>query len=174
MDPAHFMTAPGLSWSACLKLTKVKLELMTDPDMSMFTDISVIGGFSGVTHPYAKANNIECPDYDPGLPFSWILVMDANNLYGFAMRQYLPTGGFKWVPVEERENWAEFILQQQDEQEEGYFLKVDLDYPEELHNTHDNYPCAPEKMKIEERYLSDHQKQLGKKCGANYKSKNSV
>ena len=85
------------------------------------------------------------------------------------MRQYLPTGGFKWVPVEERENWAEFILQQQDEQEEGYFLEVDLDYPEELHNIHDNYPCAPEKMKIEERYLSDHQKHLGKKCGANYK-----
>ena len=169
LDPAHFMTAPSVSWSASLKLTKVKLELMTDPDMSMFIDRSLIGGFSGVTHPYAKANNLECPDYDPKLPLSWILVMDANNLYGFAMRQYLPTGGFKWVPVEERENWAEFILQQQDEQEEGYFLEVDLDYPEELHNLHDNYPCAPEKMKIEERYLSDHQKQLGKKCGANYK-----
>ena len=44
LDPAHFMTAPTLSWSACLKLTKVKLELITDPDMSMFIDMSLIGG----------------------------------------------------------------------------------------------------------------------------------
>ena len=57
LDPAHFMTAPSLSWSACLKLTKVKLELLTDIDMSMFIDISLIGRFSGVTHPHAKANN---------------------------------------------------------------------------------------------------------------------
>ena len=87
------------------------------------------------------------------------------NLYGYAMRQYLPTGGFEWVYVTERENWAEFILQQQDEQEEGYFLEVDLEYPKELHDTFDNYPCVPEKMKINESYLSDHQKQLGEKCG---------
>ena len=91
--------------------------------------------------------------------------MDANNLYGYAMRQYLPTGGFEWVDVTERENWAEFILQQQDEQEEGYFLEVDLEYPKELHDTHDNYPCGPEQMKINESYHSDHQKQLGEKCG---------
>ena len=100
--------------------------------------------------------------------------MDANNLYGYAMRQYLPTGGFVWVDVTERENWVGFIVQQKDEQEEGYFLEVDLEYPEELHDTHNNYPCAPEKMKIEERYLSEHQKVLGKKCGANYKSENSA
>ena len=60
LDPAHFMTAPSLSWSACLKLTKVKLELLTDADMSMFIDLSLIGGFSGVTIPFAKANHPQC------------------------------------------------------------------------------------------------------------------
>ena len=112
LDPAHFMTAPSLSWAACLKLTKVKLDLLTDPDMSMFIDMSLIGGYSGVTNPFAKANHPQCTDYNRMLPLMWILYMDANNLYGYAMRQYLPTGGFEWVDVTERENWEEFILQQ--------------------------------------------------------------
>merc|ERR1712115_137949 len=54
--------------------------------------------------------------------------------------------------------------------EDGYFLEVDLEYPEELHDFHDTYPCAPEKLKIEEKYLSDHQKEPGKKCGAKFGS----
>ena len=129
-------------------MTKVKLELLTDPDMSMFIDMSMIGGFSAVAHPYAKANHPQCPNYNPFLQLMWILYIDANNLYGWAMMQYLPTGGFEWVDVTERENWEDFILQQHDEQEEGYMLEVDLEYPLELHDIHDNFPCAPEKMKI--------------------------
>ena len=87
LDPAHFMTAPSLSSAACLKLTKVNLELMTDPDMSMFIDNSLFGGYSGVTHPYAKANNPQCPDYNRMLALMWILYMEPNNLYAYAMRQ---------------------------------------------------------------------------------------
>ena len=51
LDPAHFMTAPSLSWSVCLKKTKVKLELLTDPDMSMFIDKYLLGGISAVIYP---------------------------------------------------------------------------------------------------------------------------
>ena len=82
--------------------------------------------------------------------------MDANNLYGWAMSQYLPTGGFEWVEVSENEDWAEFILKQRDEQEEGYILEVGLEYSKEIHFLNNTYPCAPEKIKIEERYLSEH------------------
>ena len=64
------------------------------------------------------------------------------------------------MEVEVIENWKEFILNQQDEQEDGYFLEVYLEYPEELHDLHNDYPCAPVKMKIEENYLSEHQKNL--------------
>ena len=163
LDPAHFM-------SACLKKTKVKLELLTDPDMSMFIDKSLLGGISAVLNPYARANNPQCPDYNPELPLNTIMYVDANNLYGWAMSLFLPTGGFEWVDINDKDNWAEFIVKQGDEQEDGYFLEVDLEYPEELHDFHDTYPCAPEKLKIEEKYLSDHQKELGKKCGAKFGS----
>ena len=70
----------------------------------------------------------------------------------------------------QKEDWTDFILKQKDEQEEGYFLEVDLEYPEDLHDLHDTYPCAPERFKIEEKYLSEYQKNLGKECGAKYGS----
>ena len=69
LDPAHFITAPGLSWVACLKMTQVQLELLTDPDMSMFIDMTLIGGVSAVLDPYAKANPAQCPDYNSLLKF---------------------------------------------------------------------------------------------------------
>ena len=84
--------------------------------------------------------------------------MDANNLYGWAMLQYLPTGGFEWVDVTERENWGEFILQQEDESPVGYMLEVDLEYTYLLHDSHDNFPCAPERMVIKKEYLRDTEK----------------
>ena len=62
LDPAHFMTPPSLSWSACLKKTKVILELLTDPEVSMFIDMSLLGEKSAVLYPYARANNPQCPD----------------------------------------------------------------------------------------------------------------
>merc|ERR1712115_233547 len=139
-------------------------------DMSMFIDKSLLGGISAVLYPYARANNPQCPDYNPELPLNTIMYVDANNPYGWAMSLFLPTGGFELVEINDKDNWAEFILKQGDEHDEGYFLEVDLEYPEELHDFHDTYPCAPEKLKIEEKYLSDHQKVLGKKCGAKFGS----
>ena len=62
LDPAHFVTAPSLSWSACLKMTKVQLELITDPNMSMFIDMALYGGISSILSPHAKANPPNLPD----------------------------------------------------------------------------------------------------------------
>ena len=138
--------------------------------MSMFMDMTMLGGFSAVLNPYAKANHEKCPNYNPFLEFLWVLYVDANNLYDWAMMQHLPTGGFEWVDVTQRENWGDFILQQHDEQEDGYMLEVDLEYPEQLHDIHDNFPCAPEKMVIKKSYLSDTQKKMGEKIGEKYKS----
>ena len=116
LDPAHFITAPGLSWTACLKLTKIQLELLRDPDMVLFIDMTMIGGVSVVLFPFARANHAAFGDkYSSKFPFNWILYVDANNLYGWAMLQYLPRGGFEWVDVTERENWGEFFLQQEDQ-----------------------------------------------------------
>ena len=96
LDPAYFMTAPSLSWAACLRKTRVKLELLTDPDMAMFIDKSLIGGISAILSPLAFANNPQMGKlYDPSKYLCTILYVDANNLYGWAMSKYLPTGGFE-------------------------------------------------------------------------------
>ena len=82
LDPAHFLTAPSLSWTACLRKTGVSLELMTDPDMSMFIDMSLLGGVSGVFEPFKKANNPQMGDmYDATKPLNTIVYLDACNLY---------------------------------------------------------------------------------------------
>ena len=140
--------------------------------MLIFIDMAMIGGVSAVLYPNAKANHAGCGKkvYNSNLPFNWILYVDANNLYGWAMLQYLPTGGFEWVDVTERENWGEFILQQEDESPVGYMLEVDLEYPDELHDSHDNFPCAPERMFIKKEYLSDTQKLMGEQVREKYKS----
>ena len=67
-----------------------------------------------------------------------------------------------------------FIHQQEYEQDVGYMLEVDLEYPDELHDSHDNFPCAPEKMMIEKEYLSDTKKFMEEQVGEKYKSENSV
>ena len=123
--------------------------------MSMFIDKSLIGTFSRVTHPYAKANNPDCPDYKPWLALSWIMYMDANNLYGYVMMQ-------GWMLKKQKIGLSLYLINKMNRNK-------DLEYPEELHDTHNNYPCAPEKIGIDERYLIEHQKELGKKCGAKYK-----
>ena len=149
LDPAHFMTAPSLTWTAGLKKTGVELQILTDPDMSMFVDKGLMGGISMISYPYA--NNED----------GFIFYCDANNLYGFAMSQYLPKDGFKWMDTKTHD-WIRQFEDMKFEEDEGfgYFVEVDLEYPEELHHKHNNYPCAPEKMKVSIDELSPHQKKL--------------
>ena len=84
-----------------------------------------------------------------------------NNLYGDAMSQYLPHGGFKWVEV--NHETVNKILNKSDNSLNGYFLEVDLNYPEELHDIHNNYPMAPEKIKTEDDMLSPYCSEIKRK-----------
>ena len=164
LDPAHYNTAPGLSWSAALLHTKQRLEIPLDPDMHLFFDVGLTGGASQVAEPYARANHEGFPDFDMDVLRAYIAMFDANNQYGWAMSQYLPTHGFKWVKLEtlSTDYWTKFVLEQEDCQDTGYFFEVDLEYPKELHDTHDQYPLAPEHVEIQESMLSDYQKKLAK------------
>ena len=92
LDPVHFYTAPALSWSAGLKFTEAKLEIPLDVDMMMFFDLGLTGGMSMVADHFARANNKHLKElYDPATLQSFIKLVDANNLYGWAMSQMLPT-----------------------------------------------------------------------------------
>ena len=97
LDPCHYFTSPGLSWDAMLKMTDIKPDLMSDVDMYQFIERGMRGGISCVTHRYGSANNKYMQNHDKSKPFKYVMYMDANNLYGWAMSQYLPTGGFRWL-----------------------------------------------------------------------------
>ena len=97
LDPCHYFTSPGLSWDAMLKMTDIKLELMTDIDMFQFIEKGMRGGIGYIANRYGKANNKCMKEYDEKAPSKYIMYLDANNLYGWAMSQYLPTGGFRWM-----------------------------------------------------------------------------
>ena len=97
LDPAHFISLPGLAWQACLKKTGVELELLTDYDMLLMIEEGIRCGICHAVHRYAKANNEYMKNYDKSKESSYIQYLDANNLYGAAMSEKLPINGFKWV-----------------------------------------------------------------------------
>ena len=97
LDPAHYYTLPGYSWEALLKFTRVSLELLTDSNMYLFIEKGLRGGISMVSHRHATANNPQMEDFNPEQPTSYLMYLDSNNLYGWAMSQPMPTGGFQWV-----------------------------------------------------------------------------
>ena len=101
LDPCHYFMSPGLSWDAMQKMTNIKLELMTDIDMFQFIEKGMHGGVSYTASRYGKANNKYMKEYDEKGPSKYIMYLDANNLYGWAMSQYLPTGNFKWMSDKE-------------------------------------------------------------------------
>ena len=158
LDPAHYYTSPGLSWDALLKKTGVGLELLTDYDQHLFIEKGLRGGIAMVSKRHAKANNPLVEGYDPKKPSSHILYLDANNLYGWAMSQYLPTGGFRWV--DDSQQLAKTIAEQPADGPEGYILEVDLEYPKDLHNVHNAYPLAPERMIVQKTWMSEYQHNL--------------
>ena len=144
LDPAHFFTVPGMAWDAMLKMTAIKLDLLEDVDMLLMIEKGIRGGISNAFKRYAKANNKFMKDFDPAEKSSFIVYLDANNLYGWAMSKPLPVGGFEWMDETELENWERFV----DEEGIGCILEVDLEYPVELHDFHNDFPLAPERLTL--------------------------
>ena len=139
IDPAYYFTSPGLFWDAMLKETKIELELLSDIDQYYFFKRMIRGGISNVSNRYAEANNIYMGDlYDLKKENSHIIYFDANNLYGFIMMQKLPYCGFEWMTEEELENWKEIPCA----------VEVDLEYPKNLHDAHNDLPLCPESKEI--------------------------
>ena len=161
LDPCHYFTSPGLSWDAMLKMTNIKLELMTDIDMFQFIEKGMRGGVSYIANRYGNANNKYMKEDDEKAPSKYIMYLDANNLYGWAMSQYLPTGNFKWMTDKEISKID--LEKYQADGKKGLILEVDLEYPQELHDIHNDYPVAPEKVKVSNNMLSTYCKKIAKK-----------
>ena len=150
LDPAHFYTAPGLAWKACLKKTGVNLELLRDPDMLLMFERGIRGGITQSVHKWAISNNSYMGyEYDSLRPTNDLQYLDANNLYGWAMSQALPTGEFRWIDVKE-EDPKELIekLVNNSKWKYGYLLEVDVDYSKELHDSHNDLPFLCEKIRV--------------------------
>jgi hypothetical protein len=163
LDPAHYLTTPSLTWDACLKYTNVELGLITEPEIFLFFEGGMRGGISVISNRYARANNpyLKSEDYDSSQPHSYIIYLDANNLYGWAMSQYLPVGGFRFLADDEIKR-IDFTAIPNDA-EIGYIVECDLEYPAELHELHNDYPLAPEHMRVREDQLSEFCKSMNLK-----------
>ena len=151
LDPLHYITSPGLAWDAMLKMTGINLELITDIDMQLFIEKGLRGGISYIAHRHAEANNKYMKNFDLDKLISYIMYLDANNLYGWAMSQPLPYRNFRWVESNNVIPKRRGI---------GHIYEVDLEYPEELHDLHNDYPCAPEKLKVTDDMLSDYCREI--------------
>ena len=148
LDPAHFLSLPGLAWQACLKKTNVELEILTDYDMLLMVEEGIRGGICHSIHRYAKANNKYMKDHNKNIEFSCIKYLDANNLYGWAMSQKLAKTNFKWVEDTSIIN-EELIKNYNENSYKRYILEVDVKYPKELHDLHSDLPFLQKKMKID-------------------------
>ena len=130
-NPAYFLSAPRLAWQACLKKTKIKLELLTDYDMLLMIESGIRGGICQSMHRYAEANNKYMKNYDKNIPSSYLEYMDANNLYGWTMCKKLPVDNFRWA--EDLDTYTESYVRNYDENSDyGSVLEVDIEYPKSL------------------------------------------
>ena len=137
----------------------VKLEKILDIDKYLFIEKGPRGAISYIAKRYAKANNKYLNDYNPKKQSTFITDLDMNNLYGLEMSQYLPYSGFKWL-----KNVGEFDMMSINEESLiGYSLEVDLKYPDKLHELHNDYPIAPEKLVVSSDILSNYCKKIADK-----------
>ena len=147
LDPCHYFSASGSSWDAMLKMIGIELGKISDIDQYLFLEKGLRGGIS---KRHSKGNNKYCPDYDAKKPSTFISYLYMNNLYGWAMNEYLTYMGFKWL-----KNIDGFdIMSISNKSPIGYFLEADLEYPEGLHELHNDFPLAPEKLTASNNMLS--------------------
>ena len=136
-----------------LKVTGVKLEKISDIDMYLFIEKALRGGISSIAKRYSEANNKYMKNYDPRKPSKYI--EDLVKIICIN-KGYLRYGEFKWL-----KNADNFDVNSISENSPiGYTLEVDLEYPDELHVLHNDYPLAPEKLAIPYDMLSDYCKKI--------------
>ena len=153
LDPAYYYTLPNFAFDAMLKMTGVEIDLIYDQEMYEMIEAGLRGGMCMVSTKKVEANNKYMgEEYDKNKESSYINYFDANNLYGLSMIQKLPYKNLKWDDTLKEEDIINYK-----NNNIGYILEVDLEYPKELHDLHNDYPMAPEVMNVKADMLSDKQ-----------------
>ena len=142
LDPAHFVSLPGLAWQVCLKKTNIELELLTDCEMLLMLEKGIRGGMCHSILRYAKANNKYMKNYNNNEESSYIQYLDVNNLYGWAMSKELSVNGFKWLDSNKINE--DFIKNYNENNDNRYILEVDVKYLKRLHELHSDLPFLSE------------------------------
>ena len=163
LDPCHYFRSPGLSWDAMLKITRTELELISDIDMHLFIEKGMRGGISYIAKRYSRANKKHMKCYDSSEESKYIAYLDANNLYGWAVSQYLPYSGFKWLNQKEIRDLCLNSIEENNSID--YLLEVDLEYPDTLHELHNDFPLALGKLEISQNMLSNYCFNIANKYG---------
>ena len=128
LDPCHY--SPGLSWDAMLKMTGIESELISDIIMYLFIEKGMRGGISYIAKRYSKANDKYMKCYDDSKQSKFIVYIDANNLYGWEMSQYLGHSVLKWLNQKETDKFD--VNSIGENISIRYILEADLKYPGEL------------------------------------------
>lgn len=144
LEATAFVSSPSLSFFSALLHSKIELQLLCDIDMLHFFKNNIRGGVSTCVKRKAVANNPFLPNYDRKKETSYIIYLDATNLYGYAMSQYLPMSNFSWLSAEEITVLTKNVSNFSATSNEGYVLECSLIYPEFLHNDHNDMPFCPE------------------------------
>ena len=134
-----------------VNMAKIELELLPYLGMYILFQKGTRGGISYISNRYRKTNNKYAKYYDPRLESKHIIYSDENNLYGYAMSKLLPTSGFKWIDPEEFD-----LNKYTSNSSKKCVLKVDLEYPKEIRELHNDYPLAPDKIEIKREMLSEY------------------
>ena len=149
INPLYSYSLPGYTWKAGLKLTKIKLDFIKDKQLLLLLENNIRGGISSVMGPRFIESNENTK----------LLYIDANNLYGWAMSQYLPTSEFEKLDFPEEyelEQIVEDLRFIPDNNEYGYFIGCDLEYPAEIKEKTENFPLCPYQTKADPNLFSEY------------------
>ena len=134
-----------------LNMKKIKLELISDPDMYIFFEKGMGGRVSYISNRYSKADNKYLKSHDPKQESKHIMYLDANNVYGYTMLKFLLTSDVKWIDPKEFD-----LKKYTNNSLKGFALEVHLEYPKELRELHNDYSLTPDKIEIKREMLSDY------------------
>ena len=158
LDPVYYYTLPNFAFDAMLKLIGIEIDLVYNQEMYEMIEAGLRGGMTQTTCKKVEANNKYMgSDYDKNKASSYINYLDANNLYGLSMIQKLPYRSLKWDDKITEDDVINY-----DNGRTGFILEVDLEYPTELHDLHNDYPLAPEVMNVKANMLSEKQVEIYK------------